>query len=179
MYQAYKNSIPVFCPAITDGSIGDMLAQFHIRTRARAPFPLSGPSALTPTPSNPNPAPSSPSTPFPLTEQGLIIDVVPDIAKINGLARDCQTFGAKMGAIVLGAGVVKHHVMNACLAGGGADAAVYINTASEFDGSDAGANPSEAVSWGKLKAGAPAVKVVGDATILMPMLVATTWAKHE
>ena len=27
-YWAYKNSIPVFCPAITDGSIGDMLF-FH------------------------------------------------------------------------------------------------------------------------------------------------------
>lgn len=27
-YWAYKNNIPVFCPAITDGSIGDMLF-FH------------------------------------------------------------------------------------------------------------------------------------------------------
>lgn len=25
VYQAYKNNIPIFCPAITDGSIGDML----------------------------------------------------------------------------------------------------------------------------------------------------------
>lgn len=27
-YWAYKNDIPVFCPALTDGSIGDML-YFH------------------------------------------------------------------------------------------------------------------------------------------------------
>lgn len=27
-YWAYKNDIPVFCPAITDGSLGDML-YFH------------------------------------------------------------------------------------------------------------------------------------------------------
>lgn len=27
-YWAYKNDIPVFCPAITDGSIGDMV-YFH------------------------------------------------------------------------------------------------------------------------------------------------------
>jgi deoxyhypusine synthase len=36
---------------------------------------------------------------------------------------------------------------------------VYINTAQEFDGSDAGARPDEAVSWGKIKVGADAVKV--------------------
>ena len=45
-----------------------------------------------------------------------------------------------------------HQVQNnTLLLPGGADAAVYINTAQEFDGSDAGARPSEAVSWGKLK----------------------------
>lgn len=27
---------------------------------------------------------------------------------------------------------------------------VFINTAIEYDASDAGANPSEAISWGKL-----------------------------
>jgi deoxyhypusine synthase len=36
---------------------------------------------------------------------------------------------------------------------------VYINTAQEFDGSDAGARPDEAVSWGKIKVGADSVKV--------------------
>jgi len=41
----------------------------------------------------------------------------------------------------------------------GAESAVYINTAQEFDGSDAGARPDEAVSWGKIKVGADSVKV--------------------
>jgi hypothetical protein len=41
----------------------------------------------------------------------------------------------------------------------GAESAVHINTAQEFDGSDAGARPDEAVSWGKIKIGADAVKV--------------------
>ena len=41
----------------------------------------------------------------------------------------------------------------------GAESAVYINTAQEFDGSDAGARPDEAVSWGKIKIGADSVKV--------------------
>src|SRR6266481_479120 len=39
------------------------------------------------------------------------------------------------------------------------DLAVYINTAQEFDGSDAGARPDEAISWGKIKVGADSVKV--------------------
>ena len=59
----------------------------------------------------------------------------------------------------------------------GADYAVYINTGQEFDGSDAGARPDEAVSWGKIKEGAVSVKVVGDATILFPILVANTFAQ--
>jgi deoxyhypusine synthase len=33
------------------------------------------------------------------------------------------------------------------------------NTGQEFDGSDSGARPDEAVSWGKIRAGAQAVKV--------------------
>jgi hypothetical protein len=33
------------------------------------------------------------------------------------------------------------------------------NTCQEFDGSDSGARPDEAVSWGKIRAGAESVKV--------------------
>lgn len=40
----------------------------------------------------------------------------------------------------------------------GADFAVYVNTAQEFDGSDSGARPDEAVSWGKIRAEATPVK---------------------
>lgn len=61
--------------------------------------------------------------------------------------------------IILGGGIVKHHIANACLMRNGAESAVYINTAQEFDGSDAGARPDEAVSWGKIKVGADSVKV--------------------
>ena len=43
----------------------------------------------------------------------------------------------------------------------GADYAVFVNTAQEFDGSDAGASPDEAVSWGKIRISARPVKVGG------------------
>lgn len=40
------------------------------------------------------------------------------------------------------------------------DAHSYLqNTGQEFDGSDSGARPDEAVSWGKIRAGAETVKV--------------------
>ena len=163
---AWRNNIPVFCPALTDGSFGDMLSAFQIRTKARSPFPY-----MTHT--------YNPTNVLPYHQQGLIVDIAADIDHINSIARTACTYKAKMGAIILGSGVIKHHIMNACLNGGGADAAVYINTADEYDGSDAGARPSEAVSWGKLKVGASSVKVRGDATILLPMLVAGTWARVE
>ena len=67
----------------------------------------------------------------------------------------------RAGMIVLGGGGVKHHIANACLMRNGAESAVYINTAQEFDGSDAGARPDEAVSWGTIKMDADNVKVCG------------------
>ena len=36
---------------------------------------------------------------------------------------------------------------------------MFVNTANEFDGSDSGARPDEAVSWGKIKMDASPVKV--------------------
>ena len=36
---------------------------------------------------------------------------------------------------------------------------MFVNTGQEFDGSDSGARPDEAVSWGKIKMTASPVKV--------------------
>ncbi|KAG7294420.1 Deoxyhypusine synthase [Staphylotrichum longicolle] len=140
-YWAYKNNIPVFCPALTDGSLGDML-YFHT---------------------------------FKTSPRHLRVDIVEDIRKINTLAVRAK----RAGMIILGGGVVKHHIANACLMRNGAESAVYINTGQEFDGSDAGARPDEAVSWGKIKAGADAVKVYVEATTCFPFIVANTFAKDD
>lgn len=61
----------------------------------------------------------------------------------------------------------------------GADYAVFINTGQEFDGSDAGARPDEAVSWGKLKAEAKTVKVYADVSVVFPLIVAATFAAQK
>ena len=120
-YWAWKNDIPVFCPALTDGSLGDML-YFHT---------------------------------FKTSPAQLRVDIVEDVRKINTMSVRAK----RAGMIILGGGLVKHHIANACLMRNGAESAVYINTAQEFDGSDAGARPDEAVSWGKIKADAKSVKV--------------------
>ncbi|KJK80931.1 Deoxyhypusine synthase [Metarhizium anisopliae BRIP 53293] len=138
-YWAWKNDIPVFCPALTDGSLGDML-YFH--TFKASPLQLK-------------------------------IDIVEDIRRINTISVRAK----RAGMIILGGGIVKHHIANACLMRNGAESAVYINTAQEFDGSDAGARPDEAVSWGKIKIGADSVKVYMEATACFPFIVANTFAK--
>ena len=136
-YWAWKNQIPIYCPAVLDGSFGDMVYFFKYK---RPDFK---------------------------------VDVAEETKQLNE-----STFGVdKSGVLILGAGLVKHAILNAHLYRDGADYAVYINNAQEFDGSDAGALPEEAISWGKLKPEAKVVKVYGDATIIFPLLVAKTFAK--
>ncbi|KAL6234911.1 hypothetical protein BDW75DRAFT_240722 [Aspergillus navahoensis] len=139
LYWAAKNNIPIFCPALTDGSLGDML-YFHT---------------------------------FRASPRRLRVDIVDDLRRINTMA----VRAARAGMIILGGGIVKHHIANACLMRNGAEHAVYINTAQEFDGSDAGARPDEAVSWGKIKADGQSIKVYAEATVVFPLIVAATFAR--
>jgi hypothetical protein len=48
----------------------------------------------------------------------------------------------------------------------------------EFDGSDSGASPDEAVSWGKIKMDARPVKVSADASLVFPLIVSQTFYKE-
>merc|ERR1711970_294347 len=68
-------------------------------------------------------------------------------------------FALNTGMIILGGGLIKHHICNANLMRNGADFSLFVNTASEFDVSDAGARPDEAISWGKIRKDATPVKV--------------------
>jgi deoxyhypusine synthase len=110
---------------------------------------------------------------FKFRHPDFVLDVTDDMVEFNNI-----TIGlAKSGVIILGGGVVKHAILNANMLRNGADYSVYINTAQEFDGSDAGARPDEAVSWGKILPNAKSVKVFADATIVFPLLVAESFAK--
>ncbi|KAL0266150.1 UNVERIFIED_CONTAM: hypothetical protein PYX00_011866 [Menopon gallinae] len=131
LHWASRNRIPVYSPAVTDGSIGDILTFYPRRS-------------------------------------SLKLDIVEDTYNMNHEAM----FEEKTSAIILGGGLVKHHILNANLFKNGLDYCVIVNTSSDFDGSDAGANIEEAVSWGKIKIKNSAVKIFGDATLVFPLLVA-------
>ncbi len=76
------------------------------------------------------------------------------------------------GAIIIGGGISKHHVIWWNQFRGGLDYAIYLTTAQEFDGSLSGAQIREAVSWGKVKPDAKKMTVEGDATISLPIILA-------
>ena len=76
------------------------------------------------------------------------------------------------GAIIIGGGISKHHVIWWNQFRGGLDYAIYLTTAQEYDGSLSGAQIREAVSWGKVKANAKKMTVEGDATINLPLIMA-------
>lgn len=74
-YWAAKNKIPVFSPALTDGSLGDMM-YFH---------------------SHRNP--------------GLVVDILSDLKRLNTMA----VKALNSGVIIVGGGLIKHHICNANL----------------------------------------------------------------
>jgi deoxyhypusine synthase len=74
---------------------------------------------------------------------------------------------------MLGGGISKHHVIWWNQFREGLDFAVQITSAPEWDGSLSGAKVHEAISWGKVKENAKFVSIPGDATILLPILVAS------
>jgi deoxyhypusine synthase len=86
-----------------------------------------------------------------------MLEIFIDVRLMN--AETIHATPRKTGIIILGGGLPKHHICNANMLRNGADYAVYVNTAQEFDGSDSGARPDEAVSWGKIKSSAKTVKV--------------------
>jgi len=138
-YWTAKNNIPVFSPALTDGSLGDMLF-FHSFKRP-----------------------------------GFVVDILEDLRHLNRLAmRSVNT-----GMIILGGGLIKHHICNANLMRNGADFSLFVNTSSEFDGSDSGARPDEAISWGKIRKDASPVKIYGETSLIFPLLVAETFARDH
>lgn len=131
LYQAAKNNVPIFCPAITDGAFG-----FHLYL-------------------------------FQQKNKDFVVDVVRDFGNI--LLSTSQD--EKKGVIALGGSISKHHAILSTLLNGGADYAVYITTAHRSSGSMSGATTEEAKSWGKIKDNSDAATVIGDVTILFPLIM--------
>lgn len=187
LYWAARNNIPIFCPSISDGDImrfifeeEDVFGDVEKKATASPSSSASSTSAM-PWPTrfcktNANrtanaaaAAAADESSLFPLQ-----LDLVKDIYTLNRIAMKAH----HTGMLILGGGVVKHHICNANLFRNGAEHAVYINNAQEYDGSDGGARPDEAVSWGKIRSTAHPVKIYAEISLVFPLLVSCIYAEH-
>jgi deoxyhypusine synthase len=103
------------------------------------------------------------------THRDLKVDLFADEQELSSLVFRAEASGA----LIIGGGISKHHVIWWNQFRGGLDYAVYMTTAAEYDGSLSGAQVREAISWGKVREDAWQVNVEGDATITLPIMVAS------
>ncbi len=99
-------------------------------------------------------------------------DMKINLLKDEQLLSDLVWNAKKSGALIVGGGISKHHVIWWNQFKKGLDYAVYISTAVEYDGSLSGARPREAVSWGKINEKAKFVSIEEDATVALPIIYA-------
>ncbi len=102
------------------------------------------------------------------THRKLRIDLFGDEQMLSEMTNEAKYTGA----IIVGGGISKHHVIWWNQFRGGLDYCIYLTTAMEYDGSLSGAQIREAVSWGKVKSNAKKMTVEGDATISLPIIYA-------
>lgn len=99
-------------------------------------------------------------------DRSIGFDLFADEQKLS----DLTARAGEMGALMIGGGISKHHVIWWSQFRDGLEYAVYITTAVEHDGSLSGARLEEAISWGKVKEDARLVNVEGDAALILPLL---------
>jgi deoxyhypusine synthase len=101
------------------------------------------------------------------TSRSLSLDFVKDLRILGDIIN--QT--TRTGAIMLGGGLTKHFTMGSTILRGGLDLAVQITMDRPEGGSLGGAPLKEGVSWQKIQAEANYETIIGDATIIFPLLV--------
>ena len=172
LYWAAANQIPLFSPSFCDGDVVKTIRRLQ---QALSPRPLLIVQQDMTDISSQLPAGKSGDDTDSDTccIHALVLDLVGDIHLLNRSAIRAK----KSGMIILGGGVVKHHVCNANLMRNGADWSVFINNAQEYDGSDAGAKPEEAISWGKIRMDGQHVKVYSEVTMVFPLIFAQSFFK--
>ena len=96
------------------------------------------------------------------------ISAVEDMAYLSDFVYESK----KVTACMLGGGLPKHYTLASNILTGGIDAGIQITLDRSEGGSLSGAPLEEAKSWAKAKKGSNLVTVVGDATVLFPLIVA-------
>ncbi|MGZ7048267.1 MAG: deoxyhypusine synthase family protein, partial [Methanobacterium sp.] len=96
------------------------------------------------------------------------LDAILDMHEFSDIVFDTK----KVTAVMLGGGLPKHYTLASNLLKGGIDAGIQVTMDRSETGSLSGAPLEEAKSWAKAKAGSHLVTVIGDVTIIFPMMVA-------
>ena len=105
----------------------------------------------------------------------LRVNPVLDISKMADMVFEAK----KIGCIILGGGLPKHHVLGASILREGVDAAVQITLDRPEGGSLSGAPLEESISWKKAQIESRLATVVGDATVVLPLMVAAVLERLE
>lgn len=108
-------------------------------------------------------------------ENDFTISAVGDMSDLSDFVYNSK----KVTACMLGGGLPKHYTLASNILTGGIDAGIQITLDRSEGGSLSGAPLEEAKSWAKAKAGSKLVTVVGDATVLFPLIVAGALDKVE
>lgn len=96
------------------------------------------------------------------------LDVIGDMHELS----DIVFASKKVTAVMLGGGLPKHYALASNLLKGGVDAGIQVTMDRGETGSLSGAPLEEAKSWAKAKAGSSLVTVVGDVSIIFPVMIA-------
>ena len=106
-------------------------------------------------------------------DHDFVVDAVADMHYLSDIV-----FGAeRVGAILLGGGLTKHYTLASNVIKGGLDAAIQITMDRPEAGSLGGAPLEEAKSWAKARCGSSLASVVGDVTVIFPLIYAAALDK--
>lgn len=108
-------------------------------------------------------------------DHDMVVSAAGDMPKLSDKVFEYE----KIGAIMLGGGLPKHYTLACNLLKGGIDAGVQIVMDRPETGSLSGAPLEEAKSWSKAKHGSNLVTVIGDVTIIFPLIMASVLDKLE
>ena len=101
------------------------------------------------------------------------INAVGDMPYLSDIVFESE----KVGAILLGGGLTKHYTLASNVIKGGLDTAIQITMDRPEAGSLGGAPLEEAKSWAKARCGSNLASVVGDVTVVFPLIYAAALDK--
>lgn len=162
LYWCDRHDIPMFCPAFTDGSMGDMLYFYNFSRKGIIVDPVPDVFLL-----------RSLSQVRPAAEGTSVTSATPSAASVSSSSRRCA-------ALVLGGGLPKHHLLHNIPM----DDVIMITTGNEADGCTSAGCLRDDRSSGLLPFSSPyrkeqeerrergeVIKIHGDATLLFPLLL--------